>query len=330
MALSGFGIYSLVVPNVITSFLVSLYLFKKSSFRPVMRAGWAYWPRIFAYSKNIMGTRILGRLANEGDTLIVGKMLSLEALGVYSLAFRLANILNAQILPVITSISLPVLADSRDDLVLMRERFFKMISFIAFVIVPIGGAMIVFGDPLIRLLYGARWVEAVLPFKILTVFAVFRAISSPSSGLYNAAGRPDLGFKFTLWFVPFFLLAVYFSSSFGLLWLVITVTVVRVFGGFINSKLALKTINSYLISLYKSIAAIINATVFISILVILLNKQIALLEDAWILSVIIYIVFTLWVYRYLLLKNSILLSLFKNSDSWVVGLISRLMFIKQV
>jgi O-antigen/teichoic acid export membrane protein len=328
LAIYGFGVYSLVIPRVLTSFISSSYLIVVSSLNIRATMSTQHWPQIFKYAKHIVGTRIMGKLANEGDTFIVGLVLGMEALGIYSLAFRIANILNAQILPVITSISLPVLADSRGDKVLMRERFFKMISLITFVIVPIGGAMILFAEPLILLIYSAKWSDAVLPFQIFTVFAIFRAVSSPSSGLYNAAGRPDLALKFTIIFVPLFLIIIYVMGQYGLISLVISVTLARIIGGIINTKLALRLIDTSLLTLYRLIAPVVLMTILISCVIYGLSLFILQYKYTGILLAVLYIFTFYIVSRQIFTRNKYLLSISNGSSPFLKSFIHKLYFIK--
>jgi O-antigen/teichoic acid export membrane protein len=225
---AGFGVYSLVVPNMIVIPALCIALFWKSGFRPSLKTfDMSYWKQIFNYTKHMIGGTAMNKFANEGDTFIVGKLLGMEALGIYDIAYKLAHILSSHLLPIITTISLPILAKNQNDLPLVRAHFLRIVKLIALVFFPAFTAMIIFADDIILLLYGNNWSAVVVPFQILCGFAVWRTISSPSASLYGALGKPHISLYFNLVFTPLFLTAVYFSSQYGLIWLCIVVMLTR-------------------------------------------------------------------------------------------------------
>jgi len=76
---------------------------------------------------------VLGKLSKEGDTLLVGKLLGLGALGIYDIAFRFVNLANRQLGQIISNIALPVFAQRREDFSVTRERYLKMLMVLAMV-----------------------------------------------------------------------------------------------------------------------------------------------------------------------------------------------------
>ncbi len=230
-ALLGFGVYSLALPHAVITPVMAIVLIYKSEFRPSLKMNREHWGRIFGYTKHVIGGRVLGKFVNEGDTLIVGKFLGMELLGVYNLAFRFAHIFFANFLPIITNVTMPVFSQIRNNLPRLRDNFTRSLKLIAFVTIPVISFQILFAEPLINLIYGPKWQDAVIPFQILSLFVLFKSVGSPTSGLYNATGKPQIGFYFTLIFTPIFLGSVLFSSIFNSL-IITTVIVasVRILG----------------------------------------------------------------------------------------------------
>ena len=223
-ALLGFGVYSLALPHAVIVPVMSVVLIYKSGFRPSLNMNREHWGRIFGYTKHVIGSRVLGKFVNEGDTLIVGKFLGMELLGVYNLAFRFAHLFFAHFLPIITNVTMPVFSQTRDNLTRLRGIFTRSLKLIAFVTIPVISFQILFAEPLINLIYGPKWNDAVIPFQILSLFVLFKSVGSPASGLYNATGKPQIGFYFSLIFAPVFLGSILFSSVFNSL--VITTAIV--------------------------------------------------------------------------------------------------------
>lgn len=243
----GFGVYSLALPNALIAPLLAIALYWRSGFSPRLQIGFSYWKKIFQYTKHVIGQRIMGKLVNEGDTLIIGKFFGMQVLGVYNLAFQFANLFTAHLLPIITNISMPVFAKNNHDTALVTQHYHKMIRIIAYITVPVIVLMILNAEFLITTIYGMRWKDAVLPFQVLSLFVIVRSIGSPTSGLYNAMGKPQIGLYFTLVFTPIFLLTIYWSSLFSsLTLLVIMISALRIVGSFTHFILSARLLGDRL------------------------------------------------------------------------------------
>jgi O-antigen/teichoic acid export membrane protein len=273
-AVLGFGVYSLAIPNATISPMLALALLWRSGFRPRLAdSGKRYWRQIFGYTKHVIGARFLTKCVNEGDTLLIGKLFGMETLGIYDVAFKLANIFNAQLLPIITSVSLPIFAQNQHDLPLVRQHYLKMIRLIGLVFFPISGVVIVFAPKIIPLLYGHKWDSAILPFQILCVFAAFRSLSSPTAGLYTALGKPQIDLYFTAAFAPVFFMTLYFSSTFGLVWVCVAVTVLRCLGSLFHFYMGNRLLRYGLASFWGAIRASTTSTLVAAGVVLLFPGQ---------------------------------------------------------
>jgi O-antigen/teichoic acid export membrane protein len=285
--IAGFGVYSLVVPNMILIPILCIVLFWKSGFRPSLKSlDVQYWKQIFNYTKHMIGGTTMNKFANEGDTFIVGKLLGMEALGIYDIAYKLAHILSSHLLPIITTITLPILAKNQHDLPVVRSHFLKMVQVVALVFFPAFTAMIIFADDIILLLYGENWTAVIVPFQILCGFAVWRTISSPSASLYGALGKPHISLYFNLIFTPLFLVAVYFSSEYGLIWTCIIVMITRNMASLFHFIMSNHLIQIKFSVFYNSFSPILYACLISSGLILALQ----LMPIYWMILGVLYVV----------------------------------------
>lgn len=297
LAYLGFGVYSLVIPSVMLAPVMTAVLFWKSSFYPDMTLGIHYWRKIYGYTKFVIGQRILGKFVNEGDTIIVGKFFSMDVLGVYNLAFQFSNLFTNHFVPIITNISLPVFARNNDNVELVKQHYYKMIRIISFVTMPVIALMILNADFLITNIYGEKWRDAVLPFQILSVYVMARSIGSPTSGLYSAMGKPQVGMYFILFFAPLFIAAIYGSAQTkNLIIFVTTVTFMRFLGTIYHFYLASSLLKEKVVKVFRVIAPIV-VSVFISFLIVSLmpdNYFLHELVNSGVLLLIIFLSFRLF------------------------------------
>ena len=269
-AIMGFGVYSLALPQAIVSPLLLLVLSFKIKWRPSIKFDYNNFKVIYKYTRHVVGGRILTKLVNEGDNLIVGKFIGLEALGIYTLAFQLANLVTTNVVFVVNDIFLPLLSKVKHEIERLRYVYSSMINFISFISFPIITSIAISAEGIVYFVYGQKWMDAVLPFQILCVFALVRSLSSPSSALFSAVGRPDIGFKFTLIFTPIFLAALFFGSQNGVVGAALATTLTRVIGSLVSLSLSLSLIDLTLMSLISSLRNNILAALFIIFLSLLI------------------------------------------------------------
>ena len=259
-AWAGFGVYSLVIPQALVSPFLMMAFFIKTNWKPLATIGQAHYKAIIDYSKHIIGGRVLTKLVNEGDNLIVGKFIGMEGLGIYALAFQLANLVTSNVVVLVNDIFLPLFSKVKGDIERLRLLYCRMIQFLSFISFPLITALAIGAEPIVYFIYGPKWLDAVVPFQILCAFALGRSLSSPSSSLFIAMGRPDIGFKFTVYFTPVFLLAVFAGSQFGIIGVALSTTLVRVFGSIISLSLSLKLIRLQLSDLLRLVKSNLVST----------------------------------------------------------------------
>ncbi len=91
-------------------------------------------------------------------------------------------------------------------------------------------------------MYGDGWRPAVTLLRIFIVFTLARSVTAPSSNVYNALGRTDIGFRFTVGFTPLYLAAVLIGSRYGLAGVATGVALVRVAGAGVDTLIAARLV----------------------------------------------------------------------------------------
>jgi len=216
MVLSGFGVWSLVLPGLfVTPFrVVALWLL--NPWRPTCTLGLEYWRDIYSFGRYVLGTSVLRFINLRTDQLVIGKSLGTEALGLYSFGYSLANWPVENIVWVASRVTFPAFAKLQRDLDEMRRFYMKTIELISLVAFPCLVGLIVVADELIPLVYGAKWAGAIIPLKLILAFTLVRSIASPGGQLLMALGKPRKEFNFSLIQVVPLLVAVLVGTQFGI------------------------------------------------------------------------------------------------------------------
>ena len=112
---------------------------------------------------------IFNFLAENGDNMVVGRMLGAVQLGLYGRAFQLFA-LPARFFGIIfDKLFFPILSRKRDDQATMDRLYMSSLVMCHFVVIPIAALLIILAPEVVTLLLGHGWEEIILPFQILAV-----------------------------------------------------------------------------------------------------------------------------------------------------------------
>lgn len=197
MAWQGFGVTALVAGAVVGASLsgvlfgligVRLHYFPTFHFRA------SSLHRLLRFGAFQMGERAINFFNAQVDVLLIGKVLGSEAAGIYYLAKNLTTRVMQFINPIVTKVTLPIMARLQEDKRTLRTTYLKTIRYVSLVSAPVFIAMTMLAAPTIYILFDDAWVDAVPLLQILALFTMVRSMINPVGSLLLARGRPDLGF----------------------------------------------------------------------------------------------------------------------------------------
>ncbi|OGW16628.1 MAG: hypothetical protein A3G93_16505 [Nitrospinae bacterium RIFCSPLOWO2_12_FULL_45_22] len=253
MAITGYGVWSLVIPEVILSPLKVLGLWIINPWRPSLALNISYWRDIFVFGFNFLGADLVRYLNINGDYMIIGKLLGEHSLGLYTFAYNLANLPFQAITAVAAKVAFPILSGLQDNLERFREVFLKMTKVVSLVSFPLLIELFIFSDLFVPLIYGNKWEASILPLKIIIGFVLFRTFASPGGQILFAMGRPDILFKFNLGQVPFLLTAVFIGARYGIVGAAIGMSGVLMVGTLVLLYISLRPIGLSLRTPFQAI-----------------------------------------------------------------------------
>ena len=195
-AIKGLGVYSLalmVLANSIVSTILLLYKGMKS-YKPSFIFSHTEIKKFYSFGFYQLGERTLNYFASQLDTIIIGKLLGADKLGIYTIAKNLimkpAQIIN----PIVTKVAFPTMAKVQSDIESLKRIYLNTIQYLSSVNFPIHFGIAILAEPLTIILFGAKWYDAIILVKVLAFFGMIRSIYNPVGSLLLARGRADLGF----------------------------------------------------------------------------------------------------------------------------------------
>lgn len=227
MALTGFGVWALVIPSVIAAPIRLIIAFRIAKWRPHFKLYTEYWSEITKYSSNIIGGTFTNFILSQGDTLLVGRILGSAQLGVYNLSWTASNLVSKTLVTLTNKLAFPAFSAHKGDAEKVYTALNKVLFVIATLSFPILMWMLIAADNIILTLYGDKWVDAIIPFQILIIYAIRYSVGAPIGAVFKSMGRPDLNFKLGLIIIPFYFLGIIVGAKFGIIGVAIGVTISR-------------------------------------------------------------------------------------------------------
>jgi len=222
LALRGFGVYSLVADQLVSTIARVVVMWVSSSWRPRLRFELSAARELFGFSGNLMATTAITYWTRNFDTLLVGKFFGDAVAGIYNRAYQLMMLPMTQITNVITRVMFPALAAIQNDLPRVRAVYLRSTRIISLITFPLMLLLMVLAEPTMLLLYGEKWRASIPLFQILCVAAIFQSVGTTVGWIYTSQGRTDVQLKWGLVGTPLRLASFVVGIQWGVTGMVIS------------------------------------------------------------------------------------------------------------
>jgi O-antigen/teichoic acid export membrane protein len=142
----------------------------------------------------VSGWLFLNNLLHYGSTrfshFIIGRQSGARALGLYTLGSELAYLPQTELVAPINRALFPGFARLADDFSRLRSTFLSANAVIAVFVFPASVGLATIADPLVPVVLGANWRDAVPVLRILALAGGMAALMSNTYSAYLALGKP--------------------------------------------------------------------------------------------------------------------------------------------
>ncbi len=125
----------------------------------------------------------------NADYMILGRLVSAAEVGVYMIAFNVGSWSTSILGSVLNSVVVPAFGRVSHDPVLLRKAIVRASRLVGLAALPIGALSVVLSDPIIRTLFGEKWIKAVPVLAVLAVYGVLYAFSLLFANVLVATGQ---------------------------------------------------------------------------------------------------------------------------------------------
>lgn len=189
MAMTGFGVWSLIWRQVIEAFVRTVMLW--------LYTGWI--PRFVSWQKDFMHSLGFGAsmtvsnlmyyLSRNADDILIGKYIGAEQLGYYKLSYQILLLPLRRINEPVGQVMIPLLSQLQDQPERYRKNYMRAVHLLAMLQWPLGVLFLIHGVTIIEIVFGAEWLPAVVPLQWLAASLFIQALSNTTGWLFISQGR---------------------------------------------------------------------------------------------------------------------------------------------
>jgi len=195
MAVSGYGVWSLVARSLAAAFFSSLFLWLWNKWRPSLLFDKNSFKELFSFGGKLMLSGLIDTLFKNIYYLIIGKAFSAKDLGYYARADQFSTFPANNLMNIIGRVSYPVLSEVQNDIPRLKSNYQKLIKSTMFITFTLMLGMIAVAEPMIITLIGEQWRTSIVYLQLLCFVGMFYPLQALNLNMLKVQGRSDLFLK---------------------------------------------------------------------------------------------------------------------------------------
>lgn len=217
----GFGVWSLILKDLIFQLLVTLMLFYNSKWFPKFDIDTNLLRYHFNFSKYIFLSDIASRVFKDSYKFVIAKHLNLSVLGYFNRAMTMQELPTNAVFSSVNRVMFPLLSQVQDDDLRLKRMYRIIIKVVTFLVTPFLIFLYLIAEPLFSFLLTEKWLPAVPFFRILIFAGIIAPLQPYLLNICKVKGRSDLVLKLSIVeyiFISIGLLLIIPYGINGLLW----------------------------------------------------------------------------------------------------------------
>jgi O-antigen/teichoic acid export membrane protein len=216
MALRGAGYWALVALPLMLNLTQMALSWLMVKWRPGLPRRDANVGSMVVFGGNVAASYLIFNLNRNADNVLIGWYWGAAPLGLYSRAYNLLMLPVRQLSAPAASVAVPAFSKLQGDPERFARYYLRATSLIMWISAPLFGFLFVAAEPVIILILGARWREAVPVFQILVISALGQMLLESTVWLLVSRGQSQRLLKLLLIISPVIVASFVIGLPFGI------------------------------------------------------------------------------------------------------------------
>lgn len=195
LAYKGFGVWALVIQQLVSLTVNVSILWICSKWRPQLLFSWNSVKDFFGFGSKLLVAGSLEAVFQNLYQVVIGKFFSASIIGFYTRALQFVSLPSSNIAGIIQRVTYPVLCEIQEDDDKLPSAFLKVFNVLAFVVFPMMMFLSFFSDDIILFLLGEKWMDSSILMRLLSISMLLYPIHALNLNMLMVKGRTDFYLK---------------------------------------------------------------------------------------------------------------------------------------
>ncbi len=191
-AFLGFGPWSLVWGQIGGILVWVIVMWVVSPWRPAFEFDKPTARSLLSYGSKLIGVDLMSIFSSNIDYLFVGRFLGSEALGLYTLAFRLPDLLIVGFARIIGNVTFPIFMRMKNTPGSLLRGFYVTTRYVSLISMPLGIGLALLARPFTLVIFSSKWIELIPIMQALSIFSLLNSLVYNAGTIFKAEGHPEI------------------------------------------------------------------------------------------------------------------------------------------
>ena len=192
LAATGHGVWSLVYGQLAAAVVMTVLYWVVGRTRPRIAFNGAVARELVKFGIPVTAVTLLAYGIYNVDYLAVGTRMGTTELGLYTLAYRIPELLVLNLCVVVSEVLFSALSGLQEDIGALKRHYIEALTVVVALTAPIGVGLSVASQSLVATLYGSEYAASAPILSILAIYTVVYSASFHAGDVFKAIGRPGI------------------------------------------------------------------------------------------------------------------------------------------
>ena len=192
LAVRGFGVWSLVIQQISSTFVRTVCLWLFSSWRPILVFSFDSLREMFGFGSRMLFSVLLSRIFDNIYLVVIGRLFSAADLGFFTRAKTMNDIPTQTLSEMVGRVTFPIFSMIQDDPARLKRGLKKSLATLVLVDFPMMIGLAITARPLVLVLLTTKWEPSIPHLQLLCVAGLLYPLHLMNLNMLQALGRSDL------------------------------------------------------------------------------------------------------------------------------------------
>lgn len=198
MAVTGFGVWSLVAQDLASGLAGIVVLWQASEWRPGFHVSMKHYRELFSFGVSVVGNNALNILVRRSDDFLIGYFLGPTLLGYYTVGYQLLLVVIRLVTEVVNSVAFPTFSRIQHQPERMRRAFYNVTQYTSLLAFPVFIGAAVLAPEVVPLVFGEKWTPSIRVMQVLSLIGILQSVLFFNGSVIRASGKPSWQFVIML------------------------------------------------------------------------------------------------------------------------------------